>query len=91
MPQADAAVVAVPAAVAVSKDAADTAERLRHLLSQDDPAATEFFQHNASVLKALLGDAFKVVEMHTLNFDFEQALEAMAAVSGPEHPVVHAP
>ncbi len=63
----------------------------RHLLSQDDPAATEFFQHNASVLKALLGDAFKGVEMHTLNFDFEQALEAMAAVSGPEHPAVHTP
>ena len=91
MPQVDAAVVAMPAAVAVSPEAVDTAERLRHLLSQDDPAATEFFQHNASVLKALLGDAFKVVEMHTLNFDFEQALEAMAAVSGPEHPVVHAP
>jgi two-component system, sensor histidine kinase and response regulator len=91
MPQADAALVAMPADVAVSTQTADTAERLRHLLSQDDPAATEFFQHNASVLKALLGDAFKVVEMHTLNFDFEQALEAMAAVSGPQHPAVHTP
>jgi two-component system, sensor histidine kinase and response regulator len=91
VPQSVVAGVAAPAAVTVSTEAADTTERLRHLLSQDDPAATEFFQHNVSVLKDLLGDAFKVVEMHTLNFDFEQALEAMASVSGPQHPAVHTP
>ena len=65
-------------------DPADAVERLRGLLEQDDPAATEFLQHNANVLKAALGHAFKTVEMHTLNFDFEQALEAMAAASGSD-------
>ena len=64
--------------------AAEALQRLRHLLEQDDPAATEFFQHNGKILGAALGNVFKTVEMHTLNFDFEQALEAMAAVPGPE-------
>ena len=64
--------------------AVQAVQRLRHLLEQDDPAATEFFQHNGKTLGAALGDVFKTVEMHTLNFDFEQALEAMAAVPGSE-------
>ena len=63
---------------------AQAVQRLRHLLEQDDPAATEFFQHNGKTLGAALGDVFKTVEMHTLNFDFELALEAMAAVPGSE-------
>lgn len=67
-----------------SEMAAEALQRLRHLLEQDDPAATEFFQHNGKILGAALGSVFKTVEMHTLNFDFEQALEAMAAVPGPE-------
>lgn len=66
-------------------------QRLRELLAQDDPAATDYLQHNGDVLKALLGEAFQLVEMHTLNFDFEQALEVIAAVPGPEHPAVHHP
>ncbi len=64
--------------------AAEALQRLRHLLQHDDPAATEFFQHNGTLLGAALGNAFKAVEMHTLNFDFEQALDAMAAVPGAE-------
>ncbi|QLA83518.1 PAS domain S-box protein [Acidovorax sp. JMULE5] len=66
-------------------------QKLRMLLEQDDPAAPEFFQHNVQVLQSALGSSFTVVEMHTQNFDFEQALSAMAAVSGPEHPAVHTP
>ena len=66
-------------------------QKLRTLLEQDDPAAPEFFQHNVQVLRSALGSSFTVVEMHTQNFDFEQALAAMAAVSGPEHPAVHTP
>jgi len=76
---------APPQQPSAAPDPADAVERLRGLLEQDDPAATEFFQHNATVLKAVLGNAFKTVEMHTLNFDFEQALEAMAAASGSDH------
>ena len=76
--------VAPPQRPGAAPDPADAVERLRGLLEQDDPAATEFFQHNANVLKAALGHAFKTVEMHTLNFDFEQALEAMAAASGSD-------
>ncbi|KRD54741.1 two-component system sensor histidine kinase/response regulator [Acidovorax sp. Root275] len=70
-------------------DSEGALQQLRGLLEQDDPAASEFFQHNVQVLKPALGHTFAVVEMHTLNFDFEQALEAMAAVSGPEYPAVH--
>ena len=87
-----AAWMAVPAAPqpldarASSASATDAAERLRELLAQDAPAATEFFQQNAIVLKAVLGEAFASVEIHTLNFDFEQALEAMASASGSHPP-----
>jgi len=70
---------------------AEAGQHLRHLLEQDDPAATEFFQHNGVVLKAALGSAFQVVEKHTLNFDFEQALEALAAVPGSESPALETP
>lgn len=80
---------AMGAAPALS--AADALQKLRKLLEQDDPAATEFFQHNGPVLKSALGAAFAPVEAHTLNFDFEQALGAMAAVPGSEHPAAHAP
>lgn len=66
--------------------AGDALQRFRTLLEQDDPAATEFLQHNVSVLKSVLGPAFAHVEVHTLNFDFEQALGAMATVPRPEHP-----
>jgi two-component system sensor histidine kinase/response regulator len=70
---------------------AEAGQHLRRLLEQDDPAATEFFQHNGVVLKAALGSAFQVVEKHTLNFDFEQALEALAAVPGSESPALETP
>ncbi|WP_226444662.1 PAS domain S-box protein [Acidovorax radicis] len=66
-----------------SDTVAQALEHLRSLLGRDDPAAPEFFQHNGIVLKAALGGAFHLVEMHTLNFDFEKALDAMATVSGP--------
>ena len=58
--------------------------QLRDLLQQDDPAAPEFFQHNASQLKVALGSAFAQVQVHTLSFDFEQALGAMAGAPGSE-------
>ena len=70
---------------------AEAEHHLRHLLEQDDPAATEFFQHNGVLLKAALGSAFQAVEKHTLNFDFEQALEAMAAVPGSESTALESP
>ena len=57
-------------------------QQLQHLLLADDPAAPEFFQHNGAVLKAALGVAYPEVEMHTLNFDFEKALDAIASVPG---------
>ena len=63
---------------------ADAVQRLRSLLAQDDSAATEFFQHNGKALSVALGSAFTAVERHTLNFDFEQALEAMAEAPGAE-------
>ncbi|MFN7152778.1 MAG: PAS domain S-box protein [Acidovorax sp.] len=85
------AVMANSEAAAQVADPAGALERLGHLLAQDDPAATDFLQHNAAVLKDVLGGVFKVVEMHTLNFDFEQALEAMDATPGPEYPAVHSP
>lgn len=81
------------AAVALGHGAtpAEAEQYLRQLLEQDDPAATEFFQHNGVVLKAALGSVFQTVEKHTLNFDFEQALEAMAAVPGSEPPALETP
>ena len=57
-------------------------QQLQHLLLADDPAAPEFFQHNGAVLKAALGVAYPEVGMHTLNFDFEKALDAIASVTG---------
>ena len=74
-----------PPEATVAASAADLAEaaparsvrRLRELLQNDDPAATEFLQHNSDVLKLALGNAFAQVELHTLNFDFEQGLAAM--------------
>lgn len=85
-PQDDGAplVMAAPA----GEDGAAALQKLRTLLEQDDPAAAEFFQHNAQVLRPVLGSSFSVVEIHALNFDFEQALEAIAAVSGSENPAV---
>ena len=58
-------------------DGMQAVRHLRRLLQQDDPAAPEFFQDNVQVLKPALGDAFAAVELHTLNFDFEQALGAL--------------
>ncbi|CAN7549468.1 PAS domain S-box protein [Acidovorax sp. LjRoot194] len=84
-----AALEAPAAAGAPALSSADALQRLRRLLEQDDPAATEFLQHNGPVLKSALGPAFAQVEVHTLNFDFEQALGAMAAVPGSEHPAAH--
>lgn len=58
--------------------------QLRDLLSQDDPAATEFLQHNATILEAALGDGFATVQAHVRNFDFEQALEHLPEGKGGE-------
>ena len=59
--------------------AAEAVTHLRGLLVRDDPAAPEFFQHNGMVLKAALGGAYPLIEMHTLNYDFEKALDALAS------------
>ncbi len=72
-------------------DPADAVRRLRGLLERDDAAAPEFFQHNASVLMSALGNAFTLVEMHTLNFDFEQALEALDAAPSSEPSAAETP
>ena len=72
-------------------DGAAALPHLRGLLEQDDPAAAEFFQHNAQVLKPVLGPAFHAVETHTLNFDFEQALEALAGMQTTEPSATGAP
>ena len=71
--------------------AAELLQRLRHLLEQDDPAAPEFLQHNGRVLQPLLGAAFVQVQTHIQNFDFEQALEALAAVPDSGASAVHTP
>ena len=55
------------------------------------PGANSIIGVDAVAKAAPDGHTFAVVEMHTLNLDFEQALEAMAAVSGPEYPAVHTP
>jgi two-component system sensor histidine kinase/response regulator len=86
----------LPSATDAAAPAVDTAtalQRLRALLEQDDPAAPEFLQQHAPVLKAALASSFAVVEMHTQNFDFEQALAAWPALSAPgtEPPAIHAP
>ena len=51
--------------------------QLRQLLERDDPAATEFLQHNATMLQAVLGESFAVVQAQVRNFDFELALAQM--------------
>jgi two-component system sensor histidine kinase/response regulator len=63
----------------------EAVQALRDLLQKDDPAATEYLQNHATLLKSALLTLFKPVEMHILNFDFEQALEAMAEVPSPDH------
>ena len=73
------ATAAASAAQLTETEPAPALQRLRELLQNDDPAATEFFQHNANVLKLALGSAFTKVELHTLHFDFEQGLAAMPA------------
>ena len=60
----------------------DVLTQLRDLLSQDDPAATEFLQHNATILEAALGDGFATVQAQVRNFDFEQALEHLPEGQG---------
>ena len=70
---------------------AQALQALCDLLEHDDPAACEFFQHNAALLQSVLGSAFKVVEMHTLNFDFEQAMAVIHAAPRTDEPPAHAP
>ena len=64
----------------------DVLTQLRDLLSQDDPAATEFLQHNATILEAALGDGFATVQAQVRNFDFEQALEHLPQSQGGVQP-----
>ncbi|MFN3377155.1 MAG: PAS domain S-box protein [Burkholderiaceae bacterium] len=58
---------------------------LRTLLEQDDPAAFEFLQQNASMLEHALGPAYAAVSAHIRHFDYDQALKALPAapLSGP--------
>jgi two-component system sensor histidine kinase/response regulator len=90
-PPAGAVAAANPAAGPQGLDPDATVRYLQGLLERDDPAAPEFFQHNAPVLQHVLGSAFALVQTHTLNFDFEQALEALAAAPDPEHSAVQTP
>ena len=60
----------------------DVLTQLRDLLSQDDPAAPHFLQHNATILEAALGDGFATVQAQVRNFDFEQALEHLPEGQG---------
>ena len=64
-----------PAAALASPE--DALAQLRQLLERDDPAATEFLQHNATMLQAVLGESFAVVQAQVRNFDFVLALEQM--------------
>ena len=66
---------------------AQALQQLRDLLEKDDSAAPEFLQHNVTALKEALGSVYTSVEMHTLGFDFEQALAAIAAGPGPQSSV----
>jgi two-component system sensor histidine kinase/response regulator len=56
--------------------------RLQDLLLRDDPAATEFLQHNATIIQAVTGDAFTALQSRVRNFDFELALELIAPLQG---------
>ena len=78
--QADAAVPAPMAAPPVA--APEALRQLRRLLVDDDPAAAEYLQQNATILESTLGAAFGLVESRTREFEFEQALEAIDA-AGP--------
>ena len=81
VPPAAAAATAVDAA---PLSPASALQRLRSLLEQDDPEATDFFKHHGPALQSALGPVFALVQAHALNFDFEQALGAMAAAPGTE-------
>ncbi|MDH4448792.1 MAG: PAS domain S-box protein [Acidovorax sp.] len=65
------------AAAQANAEPAEVLARLRALLAQDDPAATEFFQHNMPVLAGLMGSAFDGVGAHILQFDFDLALDML--------------
>lgn len=56
--------------------------RLQDLLLRDDPAATEFLQHNATIIQTVTGDAFTELQSRVRNFDFELALELIAPLQG---------
>lgn len=75
-------VAARPSPTADALGVDDVLTQLRDLLSQDDPAATEFLQHNATILEAALGDGFATVQAQVRNFDFEQALEHLPEGQG---------
>lgn len=64
----------------------DELAHLRRLLEQDDSAAVEYLQHNAVTLSTVLGAAFETVQGHVASYDFEQALEALAAAEGSPMP-----
>lgn len=79
-------VAAQPSATADALGVDDVLTQLRDLLSQDDPSATEFLQHNATILEAALGDGFATVQAQVRNFDFEQALEHLPQSQGGVQP-----
>ena len=76
-----------PAVPLATMTGAQALQQLRDLLEKDDSAAPEFLQHNVTALKEALGSVYTSVEMHTLGFDFEQALAAIAAGPGPQSSV----
>ncbi len=63
--------------------APEALSQLRRLLADDDPAAAEYLQQNATILETALGSAFGFVQSRTREFEFEQALEAIHAVGPP--------
>ena len=79
MPLASGGALGADGSAPQPQEPAQALQELCQLLEHDDPAACDFFQHNAVLLQSVLGSAFKAVKMHTLNFDFEQALSEIHA------------
>jgi two-component system sensor histidine kinase/response regulator len=78
-------------ALPLSHDASLLLAQLRSLLAQDDPAAVEYLQHNVTALEPLLGNALGAVAEHAGNYDFEKALEALAATNPVPTSITDAP
>jgi len=71
-------------AVAVNVDAEKLAElrtQLTDFLKDDDSQAADLFEEHASLFRAAWPEQFKSLEADLKNFDFDQALQTLAAIA----------